>query len=71
VLTPGADVVTNMQVDRKGDVCDCVVARYDRRSARHEVVWTDGGSQRVSGRAWVDFAEDMVYTEVAQAKKGD
>jgi hypothetical protein len=58
-----------MQVDRKGKACDCVVARYDRRSARHEVEWTDGHSQQV--RAWVDFAQDLVYGEVEQADKGD
>jgi hypothetical protein len=42
--------------------------RYDRRMARHEVEWTvkDSGNGRSAKRKkWVDFAEDMVYREVA------
>jgi hypothetical protein len=53
-----------MQVDRKGEVCECTVVRYDRRSARHEVEWSGKEAQQARGRAWVDFAEDMVYREV-------
>jgi hypothetical protein len=57
-----------MQIDRRGKRCDCVVVRYDRSRAMHEVQWTVEASPGTRGqgnimRDRVDFATDLVIKE--------
>ena len=60
-----------VQFDRRGKLTTGVVVRYDARSARHELEWSQKRGKRTAEgllvdrqSAWVDFAADVVYREV-------
>jgi hypothetical protein len=60
-----------MQIDRRGDQCECMVVGYDRCRGMHKVQWTSEASHDARGRGqikedWVDFAEDIVYREIVR-----
>jgi hypothetical protein len=59
----------NVQIYRCGQQFDCVVSRYHRRQAMHEVEWTVEDAladreQAVKRKVWVDFAGDIALEEI-------